>query len=192
MQTLAHAELATEQRSLVKSLTELDIARRSLQDELHMEIAAALDSATILQDATVMSSTLDQHLISLRTSLVSVGEKLAWVCSEASKENCARCSLEKLVWAKQQRVVDLELALMDSNQAVGEAVVECLMLSSQVRQLCGEKEMLLEQVLNSFSAYICIYYVHYSKFGFYPQSVCGSSRQAPMSLTRQISKCWLN
>uniref|UniRef100_A0A7S0M099 Uncharacterized protein n=1 Tax=Cryptomonas curvata TaxID=233186 RepID=A0A7S0M099_9CRYP len=143
---LAHAELATEQRSLAQSLTELDIARRSLQDELHMEMAAGLDSAAMLQVTSGLSTTVDQHLISLSERLVLLGERMSWVCSEASKEKRARCSLEKLLWAKQQHVVELELSLMDSNQAVGEAVTECLRLSSQVRQLWEEKVNLTDQL----------------------------------------------
>ena len=150
MQALAHAELATEQRSLAQSLTELDVARRNLQDELHMEMAAGLDSAAMLQVTSGLSTTVDQRLISLSERLVLLGERMAWVCSEASKEKSARCNFEKLLWAKQQHVVDLELSLMDSNQAVGEAVTECLRLSSQVRQLWEEKVNLMDQVLSYF------------------------------------------
>jgi hypothetical protein len=151
LQALAHAELATEQRSLSQSLAELDSARHSLQDELHMEMAAGLDTAAMLQVTSGLSTGVDQHLFSLSERLVLLGERMAWVCSEASKEKCARCRFEKLLWAKQQHIVDLELSLLDSNQAVGEAVTECLMLSSQVRQLWEEKVTLLEQVLS----YVC-------------------------------------
>jgi hypothetical protein len=114
-----------------------------------METAAGLDAAAMLQVTSGLSTTLDQHLLSLSERLVSLGERMAWVCCEASKERGARCNLEKQLWSKQQRVVDLELSLMDSNEAVGEAVMECLTLSSQVRQLWEEKMKLLEEVLSS-------------------------------------------
>jgi hypothetical protein len=111
-----------------------------------MEMAAGLDSAAILQVISGLSATLDQNVNFLSERVYSLGERLARVCSEASKEKSARCRLEKLVWSKQCRIVDLELLLMDSNETLGEAVVECLTLSSQVRQLCEEKVNLLEQV----------------------------------------------
>ncbi len=46
--------------------------------------------------------------------------------------------------AKKLHVANLELSLMDINQAVGEAVAECLRLSLQVHQLWEEKVNLMD------------------------------------------------
>jgi hypothetical protein len=129
VQALAQTEaLAKQQTCLTDILSALKIARADLNIEETDLLDFMLNTGFILSASNDTVATTD-------ASLSSLGSAMSKLISEALAERQARCRLEYLLWAEQQRVMKLENGYSESNKAGLEAVKECSLLSTQVQEI---------------------------------------------------------
>jgi hypothetical protein len=115
----------SKRKSLVEILSDVENAKVELRAEMQMEESSAQNTAVMLSTTFGVISALD-------VVLVSLGTRLAELCTEGRLDKSARCWVESLLWSEKQRVKQLEVSLEQTSVIAGHAMEECNRLFKQV------------------------------------------------------------
>ncbi len=145
VQALAQSETERMQQTF---LADILSGLKSALADLHVQQTDLMD--VMLNTGFILSAS-DDLVLTTETSLVSLGEMMAKLLSDALAERQARCRLEYLLWAEKQRAVKLEKGYSDSINAGMDTVKECSLLSLQVQEIWdGQGQVCSESCSNLF------------------------------------------